>query len=337
MKITRRQFGLGAAVLSAGPALPALAANEVNEVRFARQLGLGYLQLYVMQELNLVEKHAASLGLPNLKATYRPLGSPAAINDALLANTVDYGAAGVTPFIILWDKTRANIKVKAVGGLNAQPAFLNSNNPAIKSLHDFTEKDRIAVPAVKLSLQAILLQMAAEKTFGPGQQNRLDHLTVSLAHPDGTAALLAGRTEITAHFTSPPFQYQQLQDPKIHRVLSSYDITDGPASFSAIWATEKFRATNPTVHKAVVAALEEATRFINENHTEAAKIFIKLDNSKLPLEFVVSQLKDPDIIFSTAPRNFEKFSDFLHRIGSIQAKPTWRDLVFEEAHSKAGS
>ncbi len=325
-------------ILAAGLAFSTTGARaEVTEVRFARQLGLGYLQLYVMQELQLVEKQGEKLGLKALKASYTPFGSPSAINDALLAGTTDFGAAGVTPFIILWDKTRSNIQVKAVAALNAQPAFLNSNKPDIKSLRDFTEKDRIAVPTVKLSLQAILLQMAAEKTFGPGQQNKLDHLTVSLAHPDGTAALLSGRTEITAHFTSPPFQYQQLQDAKVHRVLSSYEITDGPASFSAIWTTAKFRNDNPKAYQAVNAALEEATQIIRQNRKEAARIFVKLDNSKLPPDFIEQLLADPDIQYSTAPQNFEKFSDFLHRIGSIQAKPTWRDLVFPEAHGKPGS
>lgn len=334
VSLTRRS-SIYAALAAMALSMPAMA--EVKEVRFARQLGLGYLQLYVMQEKGLVEKQAARLGLNGITAKYNPLGSPAAINDALLSGSTDFGAAGVTPFIVLWDKTRSNAQVKAVAALNSQPAFLNSINANVKSLRDFTEKDRIAVPTVKLSLQAILLQMGAEKTFGAGQQNRLDHLTVSLSHPDGTAALLAGRTEITAHFTSPPFQYQQLQDAKVHKVLSSYEITDGPASFSAIWTTAKFRNENPKSYQAVLAAVDEATAFIKENRREAAQIFNKLDNSKLPEEFIEKILADPDIVFSTAPQNVEKFSDFLHRIGSIQAKPTWKDLFFPDIHDRPGS
>ena len=324
-----------ATALVAVSALPAMA--EVSEVRFARNLGLGYLQLYVMQEKGLVEKQAEKRGLKDLKASYKAIGNPGAINDALLSGSVDYGAAGVTPFIILWDKTRSNVQVKAVAALNSQPAFLNTINPNVNSIRDFTEKDRIALPTVKLSLQAILLQMAAEQTFGPGQQNKLDGLTVSLAHPDGTAALLAGRTEITAHFTSPPFQYQQLQDAKVRKVLSSYEITNGPASFSAIWTTSKFRTENPKTYAAVLAAVEEATAFIKENRKESAQIFNKLDNSKLPEDFIEGILADKDIIFTTSPQNVEKFSDFMNRIGSIQAKPAWKDLFFPEVHDKPGS
>jgi NitT/TauT family transport system substrate-binding protein len=317
--------------------LAAPARAEVSEVRFARQLGLGYLQLYVMEELKLVEQQGQKLGL-TLSARYIPLGGPAPINDALLTGSADYGAAGVPPFIILWDKTRSNLQMKGVVALNAQPAFLNTNKPSIHSLQDFTDQDRIAVPGVKLSLQAILLEMAAEKAFGAGQQFKLDPWTVTLAHPDGAIALLSGKTEITGHFTSPPFQYQELQDPKIHRVLSSYEITDGPSSFSVLWTTEKFRSENPKAYRAVLAAVEEATAFINTNRGEAARIFIKVDHSTLPQDFVEGMLNDKDIVYSTTPLAFQKFTDFMSRIGSIGVKPaSWKDLFFPDIHDKPGS
>lgn len=335
---TRSSYLLRLAAVGLGLLSSGAARAEVSEVRFARQLGLGYLQLYVMQEQKLVEKQAARLGLNGLSAKYNAFGNPAAINDAVLTQTADYGAAGVTPFLVLWDKTRTNAGVKAVAALNAQPAFLNTINPDIKSLKDFTAKDRIAVPSVKVSLQAILLQMAAEQTFGTGQQNRLDSLTVSLSHPDGTVALLTGRTEINAHFTSPPFQYQQLQDKRVHRVLSSYDVTGGPASFSVLFATERFRAENPTVYRAVYQALEEATAFIAVNRAESARIFLKIENSKLSQDFIEGLLTDPEITYSTAPQNILKFSDFMARIGTLGTRPArWQDLFFPEIHGQAGS
>src|SRR3954453_11641757 len=102
-----------------------LAMAEVQTIRFARQLGLGYLQLYIAQDLKLVEKHAKEAGLGDVTASYAPLGSPSAINDALLSGSADFGAAGIPPFIILWDKTRGNLDVRAVSTLNSQPAYLN--------------------------------------------------------------------------------------------------------------------------------------------------------------------------------------------------------------------
>lgn len=326
-------FFIGLLPLFPAPSIHA----EVSEVRFARQLGLGYLQLYVMEDRHLVEKQGRKLGL-TLSAKYIPLGGPGPINDALLTGAADYGAAGVPPFILLWDKTRSNIKMTGVVALNAQPAFLNTNKPTIQSLKDFTDQDRIAVPGVKLSLQAILLEMAAERTFGPGQQFKLDPLTVTLPHPDGAVALLSGRTEISGHFTSPPFQEQELQNRKIHRVLSSYEITNGPASFSALWTTAKFRSDNPKTYRAVLAAAEEATAFINTDKPEAARIFIMIDHSSLSQEFVESMLRDKDIIYSTTPLGVEKFASFMARIGTIHAAPaSWKELFFPDIYDKPGS
>src|SRR5437879_830561 len=85
-----------------------------------------------------------------------------------------------------------------------------TRNPNVKTISDFRDGDRIALPAVKVSAQAVLLQMAAEQAFGAGQQNRLDPLTVTMSHPDAMQALLSGQSEVNAHFGSPPFQYQEV-------------------------------------------------------------------------------------------------------------------------------
>ncbi|PWC44940.1 ABC transporter substrate-binding protein [Azospirillum sp. TSO22-1] len=332
-----RRLLLGA-LLAAGLFRPAAAHAEATEVRFARNLGLGYLQLYVMQDKGLVEKHARAAGLDDVKASYTAIGNPSTITESLLSGNADFGAAGVPPFIIAWDKTRGNADLRGLAALNAQPAYLNTNRPEIRSLKDFTEKDRIVVPSVRASYQAIVLQMAAEQTFGPGEHARLDPLTVSLAHPDGTAALLSGKTEITAHFTSPPFQDLQLKDPKIHKVLSSYDVLGGAGTFSAIWTSAKFHDANPRLTRAVLAALDEAVGFIRAKPREAAEIYIRLDNSKLDLDTVERLIADPEVRYASEPLGIQKFTDFMARIGSIRNRPArWQELFFADIHDRAGS
>lgn len=336
----RRTAAGAALLLAAGLSTlsPAAARAEATEVRFARNLGLGYLPLYVMQDRGLVEKHAKAAGLGDVKASYTPLGNPTTITEATLSGNADFGAAGVPAFIIAWDKTRGNANLTGVAALNAQPAYLNTNKPAIKSLKDFTDKDRIVVPSVRASYQAIVLQIASEQAFGPGQHAKLDPLTVSLAHPDGTAALLSGRTEITAHFTSPPYQDQQLQNPTIHKVLSSYDVLGGPASFSALWTSAAFRNANPKLYKAVLAALDEAVAFIKADPQESARIFIRIENSKLPADTVAALIAHPEIDYDLTPRGIGIFTGFMARIGSIRTKPAdWRDLFFADIHNRAGS
>lgn len=315
--------------------LAGAARAEVGEVRFARMQGLAYLQVYLIDDLKLVEKHAQQQGL-SLTSRVIPLNQPTAVSDALLSGGADLGTAGITPFITLWDKTRNSIQVKAVAALNSQPAYLNTINPNVKSIKDFTEKDRIALPAVKVAFQATILQMAAEQAFG--RYDKLDTLTVGLAHPDGAAALLSGKSEITAHFTSAPYQYQELADARVHRVLSSYEVTGGPATFSGLFTTRKFHDANPKTIQAVLAAIEEANTIIRNDPHRAAEIFVRLDNSKQTVAEVEALLKDPEIQYTVAPQNITKYTDFMARVGTIGKAPaSWKDLFFAEVHNLSGS
>jgi NitT/TauT family transport system substrate-binding protein len=336
----RRLTAVSLAALAAfSLALPAHTARaETREVRIAQQFGIGYLPLIVVRNQKLIEKHVVSAGLPPVKVTWARLSGGAATNDALLSGSIDYVAAGIAPLLILWDKTRGNLDVRGVGGLDASAAFINTNNPNVKTLKDFTEKDRIALPAVKVSVQAILLQIAAEKAFGPGQHFKLDTLTVGLPHPDATAALLSGSSEITAHFATAPFNFQQLENPKVHRVLSTYELFDGPASLNALYAIGKFRIENPKTHRAVFDAFSEANAFIQRDPAAAARIFVEEEKSNLGEQYLEKLLRDPQVKLSWTPLNTQKIADYLHRVGTIKNKPaSWQDYFFPEIHSQPGS
>jgi len=57
--------------------LPATA--ETNKINAAKQYGLSYLPLMIMEDQKLVEKHAAALGLNDLKVLWVTLGGPSAM------------------------------------------------------------------------------------------------------------------------------------------------------------------------------------------------------------------------------------------------------------------
>lgn len=337
MRLSRLALSLGF-IAALGLVAPQAARAETKEVRIAQQFGIGYLPLIVVRNQKLIEKHTAAAGLTNTKVTWARLSGGAASNDALLSGSLDYAAAGIAPVLVLWDKTRGNLDVQAVGALDASAAFLNTNNPNVKTVKDFTEKDRIAVAAVRASIQALWLQIAAEQAWGPDQRNKLDALTVTVPHPEATAALLSGKSEITAHFGTPPFNFQQLENPKIHRVTTSWEILGGPASVNLLYTTSKFRKENPKTYQAVFNAFEEAYALINRDPKEAARIFVEEEKGSYTQEGIEKLLRDPSVKLSWAPLNTQKIADFLHRTGQIKNKPaSWKDYFFPELHPQTGS
>lgn len=326
-----------AGLVAAALLVPAMAAAEVAEVRLTRQYGLSYLPLVVARTQHLIEKHAKAAGIDDLQTTYVQLGGGAAVNDALLSGAVDFGAAGLGPAFTAWDKSKGDIKV--VAGLDSNAVFLTTINPAVKTIKDFSAQDRIAVPAVKVSIQSVLLQIAAEREFGPGQHEALDKYTVSLKHPDATAALLAGNTDLTAHFGQLPYSFQQLENPKVHSVLSNLDILGGPATLNVVYASAKFRQQNPKVFGAVLAALREADEFIANNKAAAARIYVEEEKPGVSPEYIERILSDPKLAsYGVAPLNTFKIAEFLARTGGLKTKPaSWKDYSFPELHTEAGS
>ena len=326
--------------LAAAFALACGAAHaEVTEVKITKQFGVGFLPLMVMEDLKLVEKNSKAQGLPEVKGVFMTLSNPAAMNDGLLSGQIDFGTNGPPAMITIWARTKGSgNEIKGVAGMVLTPMWLNVNNPAIKSIRDFTEKDKIAVTAVKVSIPAIIMQMAAAKEWGKDQYARLDPLTVSMSHPDGMAAFLSKR-DVTAHFTSPPFMYKELEQPGVHRIMSSDDVMGGPTTFSNLYSTSKFHDANPRVYKAVLAAFTEAIEVINKDKKRAAEIYLRISgDKKSTVAELQKDLEDPNLVFTTTPKNIQKYADFMFDVGTIKTKvSSWKDVYFPEVHHLPGN
>src|ERR1700730_1220467 len=178
---------IAAVAMTAGDPATDARAQEIKEITLAQQFGAIFIPLMAMESLQLIEKQAAARGLGDIKVNWTKLAGPSVIVDAILAGNVHFSAPGVPTLARMWDRTKGGIGVKAASAIPNTDIYLNTRNPNIKSLRDFTDQDRIAIPSVKTSTQALFLQIAAEKEWGPGQNAKLDHLTVGLAHPDAIA------------------------------------------------------------------------------------------------------------------------------------------------------
>src|SRR5499427_5937934 len=311
--------------LAAGAALA-----EVSEIRAALQYGTSYLALMLMEDGKLVEKHAKAAGLGEFKVTWAKLGGPGAMNDALLSGGLEFASGGVPSLITLWAKTKGTpLWVRGVGALNDMPNELITSNPRVKTIRDFTEKDKIAVTTVKISTQALLLQMAAAREFGDSNYEKLDSLTVSMPHPDAMAALLSGSGAITAHFASPPFLYQEKAKPGLHSVICNYEILGGRATFNVVWATTKFHDANPKAYGAFVAAFEEATNLINKDKRAAAEVYKRMTGTNETIDELVKQLSDSEVEFTLTPHKTMNTAEFLFKTKRVNKKPSdWKELYF---------
>ncbi|HEY7673231.1 MAG TPA: ABC transporter substrate-binding protein [Gammaproteobacteria bacterium] len=301
--------------------------------------GVGFLPLMMMREHGLIEQHARAAGLEDLKVTWIDLGGPAVMNDALLSESVDFIAAGPPAFLTLWDRTRDSAQVAGVAAMASLPMYLNARAAHLSSLEDLTPQDKIAVTAVKVSIPAIIMQMYAVEKYGLEQADRFDKYTVTMTHADALVTMLAGSSEISAHFTSPPFHQREIKDPAIRTIMSSDDVMGGATTFTMLSTTARFRREHPAAYAAVLAALEDANAMIRADPAEAARVLIAADGGGgFSVDEIVAVLEDPDIEFTTTPQNLLKYATFMHSIGSIGNRPeSWRELFFPEIHGAPGS
>jgi len=316
---------------SSGPA-----SAEVNEVRLTRQPGLVYLPLMIMEHEKFIEKQAKTRGNPDLKVTWSVFNSGGAAVDALLSGNVDFVTSGCSNLLVAWSASGG--KVKGVGGAGAVPMILVTRNPNVKSLKDFTDRDKIAVPTVRVSMQAVVMQMEAEKEFGLDQIRKMDAITVAMGHPDAFAALSSGKGEIDAHFSLPPYEQEELKLPGVHAVIDSVKIAGGPVSNGVVFSSVAFHDKNPATYAAVLAALRDAQDLIKKNPRAAAQIYVDETHEKLSVDQIVAIMSLPNMVYSVAPQRAQKVSETMYRAGSIKMKSSsWQDFFFSEVYHDKGA
>jgi len=327
----RSVIGVGVALAIAVPA-----SAEVSELRITKQPSIIYLPLVIMEHDKLLEKHAKAAGLGDLKVTWITFNSGGTSTDALLSGSVDLVTSGVSNLLLLWERTKGQVNgVTSVGGL---PMLLVTRDPAVKTLKDFTEKDKIAVPTIKVSSQAMVLKMAMEKMYGEAARDKLDAMTVQLGHPDAMIAVVGGSSEVNSHFSAPPYQFTELKTPGVHLVLDSSDVFGGPASNAVVFGTRKFYDANPKTIAAFIAGLEEANGLIARDPSLAAKIYLDATHEKYSVDEVVAMIKAPNVVYSTTPNATMVFANFMAKTGLIKNRPaSWKEFFFPVVHNLPGT
>ena len=337
MIITRRHaiaMALGLSLMA-----PMLAmAQQKSEISISRQPGILYFPTHIIEKQQLLEKHAAKIGLGNVSVKWIDFANGGAQQDALVSGNVDIINTGTGQLLLLWDRTKGGIK--GITASSAGPLIFVSRDPKVKTLADLSGGDKIAVPTVRVSTQAILLQIAATKLFGPDQWNRFDTMTVQMGHPDGVIAMNNQSHEVKSHFAAPPFQYYELGKVEgAHKVTTSAEILGTPLTQGQFMTTTRFAEANPKIIQALRAAAEEAKSYIETQTRDAVEIYREVTKDKTPTEEILEILKQPGMMdWNLYPQGTMTFAQHLNRIGTLKSMPSsWKDYYLPIIHEMPGN
>jgi NitT/TauT family transport system substrate-binding protein len=297
---------------------PALA--ETTKLRITRPLDLSMLPLLVMEHEHLIERVAEAMNLGTVTVAWNTAAKPDAPAE-LISGQADFVTVDLASFLLAADASAGTAtEIRGIGAVAQRPYVLVTRNDAVRTIRDFNNTDRIAVPDVKASGPAVMLEMAAAQEWGAEHYNKLDSLLVARPDEPAALALLSGKGDIDAHFSRTPYADGELADPKVHRVMDSFDIA-GPHSSGVLATTSQFRAANPTMSAAILSALEQADDFIKKN-----------------LEDLTDMIGDPDLVYTAAPAGEMRVAEFMHRIGRLKHQPaSWREWFLPEAKDLPGN
>lgn len=289
-------------------------SEESKTVTIAEQFGLAYAPLTLAKELDLITPH-----LPEgYSVEWAQMMNTAAIREAMLSGDLDIGFMGIPPFLIGYDH---DMDWHIFRGLNRAPLGLTYRTDRIRTLDDLGGADRIALPQPG-SIQHILLTMYLDRVYGdPGA---LDEILLTLSHPDGQMALLS-ETDVVAHFTSPPYIFEELADPRVELLVDSEEAFGGPFTF--IVGVLRKGLDDPVLVDAVNAGIDEAIDMLEENPEEAAAILA--DIYGIEEETLRVYLEDEKMDFSDEILGVGTFISFMLENGYLENGISESEVLYE--------
>jgi NitT/TauT family transport system substrate-binding protein len=287
--------------------------QPAKTVTIAYQPGIGYAPLLIMQQEGWLKN-----ALPGKTFVFRQLDSGAAIRDGMISGDIQVGSGGLGPFLVGWAK---GIDWKVLTPMEDMNLWLMAKKPQYRTLQDFKDGGKIAMPAPD-SIQAVVLRKGAKEKLG--NANALDSNIVALGHPEGLQALLSG--QIAGHLTSPPFEFQE-QERGAHKVIDSYSLFGGPHTFNSIFMRQGFYEANRDVADALSKNVQRAVTMLREQPAQAAQILAKQSGGKVSAKQFQEWITHDGVQYTTQPHGFVKIAQFMKEIGLIDKAPASVDEV----------
>ncbi len=314
---------LVATVVAAATARGGATAAAPDKLVIAYQPGMGYAPLIIMKSQRTLERR-----YPGMQIEWRVLPSGTAITNGVIAGQIQVGAMGTGPFLVGYAR---GIDWKMIAPLNEADLWLMVKDPSIRTLADLRGK-RIATPT-NTSIQAVVLRKMAEVRLGSSKA--LDSGLLAMDHPDGMQALLAG--QIDAHFTSPPFQFQE-KEPRRARTRTVVWLLRRPhlpRSRAHVEVLRRVHAFSNQLYRDIAAAI----KLIRTNPQKAATI-LQQDAGGNPTWRQFKQwIGNAAINYTTRPRGLMRTATFMNRTGQLPGRmpSSWTDLVFPPVVPTKGS
>ena len=314
---------LAVAAGAGGAAHGAPTAAAPEKLTIAYQFGVGYAPLMIIKQQRLLEK-----AYPGLKVEWKQLASGTPITDGIIKGDIQIGAMGTGPMLVGWAR---GINWKVIAPLDEADLWLMAKNPAIRTIADLRGK-RIATPTAT-SIQAVALRKMAQAKLG--NPRALDSSLISMDHPDGMQALLSG--QIDAHFTSPPYQWQELG--RGARVVGKSYGYFGAHTFLVTVMTQKYYDEYRPFANRFYRLVKQSIDLINKKPKTAAAILAREDATEATAaQFQRWIMRKKSLTYTTRPRGLMRTAGFMNRIGLLGKVPgSWRELVFPPVYPTRGS
>ena len=289
--------------------------GDNKKLVIAEQFGLAYAPLQIIRADKILDKE-----LPGWEIKWEKLVNTASIREAMLSGNLDVGFMAIPPFLIGYSN---GMKWKMFTGLSSVPVGLVTWKDSIKTLSDFTDNDRIALPQPG-SIQHMLLSMAAEKHLG--NAGYFDNMLITMAHPDGMNALLQ-KKDVTAHFTSPPFIMQELKIPGFRLILNGKEAAGSDFTFAVGTVTDSFSSKSPEAVAAIINAIKTASEIIKNEPDRSAEILSGEYQSDK--EEILEYIKRDDIIYSTEINGTDIFIDYMKKSGYVKPEINFTGIYYK--------
>lgn len=293
-------------------------SSKQTEITIAYQSGVSYAPLIVMKEFGYIEKYYNG----DIKVNWIEMTSGAAINEGLIAGSIDVGSMGLPVAIT---GVQAGSPYKIAFGLAAQPFGILTNSDRINSLNDITSEDQIALPNIN-SVQHILLAMAAKAELGDA--HALDGNLTALSNPDGYTAIISGA--VACHVALSPYNFMErvYEGTPIHEISVSEDVWPVGNTIIVAVVGENLKSNRPEVYDALMSAVEEAMKYIAENPEDTASILAK--GYDATPEEILLWITDERSVYSMELHGAMNMANFMVEEGFLAEGPdSFDDLVYE--------